>query len=127
VFLIWLAAAAAITGIAVAILPIGFPFQLILFALAAVASVLAGRRYYERNPLNSADPLLNDRTARLIGQTVTVVAAIEGGEGRVRVGDGVWTARGPDAEVGAHMRVVGAQGTCLTVVPAPPQKTIEES
>jgi membrane protein implicated in regulation of membrane protease activity len=45
----------------------------------------------------------------------------------VRVGDGVWTARGPDAEVGAHMRVVGAQGTCLTVVPAPPQKTIEEN
>ena len=58
---------------------------------------MVGRRHYERNPVPSSDPLLNDRTARLIGQKVTVVEAIENGEGRVRVGDSVWAARGPDA------------------------------
>jgi hypothetical protein len=77
--------------------------------------VLGGRRWYERHPVGSADPMLNDRTSRLIGETVVVVNAIENGHGRVRVGDGVWPARGPDAPAGAHMRVTGADGTCLQV------------
>ena len=63
----------------------------------------------------ASDPLLNERAARLIGQTVTVETAIENGKGRVKVGDGVWNARGPDAPSGAQVRVVGADGTCLTV------------
>lgn len=122
IFLIWMAAAAAITGILVALLPLAMPFQLALFALLAIAAVYGGRRHYERNPVPSDDPLLNDRTARLIGEHVMVVTAIENGEGRVKVGDGVWTARGPDAPAGSRMRVVGAQGTCLTVAPTAPKE-----
>lgn len=115
IFLIWLGAAAAITGIAVAVVPMTLPLQLALFGFLAIAAVMGGRRHYERNPVDSADPLLNERTARLIGQTVEVVTAISGGEGRVRVGDSVWSARGPDAPAGARVRVTGAEGTCLTV------------
>ena len=118
IFLIWMAAAAAVTGLLAALLPITLPFQLALFALLAMAAVYGGRRHYERNPVASSDPLLNDRTARLIGQNVIVVTAIENGEGRVKVGDGVWSARGPDAPAGSRMRVVGAQGNCLTVEPS---------
>ena len=127
IFLIWMAAAAAITGIAVAFLPLALPFQLALFALLAMAAVYGGRRHYERNPVPSSDPLLNDRTARLIGQNVLVVTAIENGEGRVKVGDGVWPARGPDAAAGSRMRVVGAQGNCLTVEPAAPPAIAAEN
>jgi membrane protein implicated in regulation of membrane protease activity len=115
VFLVWMAAAAALTGILAALLPIALPFQLALFGLLAMAAVFGGRRHYERNPVPSSDPLLNDRTARLVGETVTVVTAIESGEGRVKVGDSVWTARGPDAPAGTRMKVVGADGTCLRV------------
>ena len=118
IFLIWMAAAAAITGVLAAVLPIAFPFQLAIFGLLALAAVYSGRRYYERNPVDSADPLLNDRTARLIGQSVTVVTAIENGEGRVKVGDSVWVARGPDAPAGTRMVVTGAEGTCLKVARA---------
>ena len=115
IFLIWVAAAAGITGILTALLPLPLPFQLASFALLALAAVYSGRRYYERNPVASADPLLNDRTARLVGETVTVVTAIENGEGRVKVGDGIWSARGPDAAAGTRMRVTGADGNCLRV------------
>ena len=115
VFLVWMAAAAAVTGIVVALLPLPLPFQLALFGLLAMAAVLGGRRHYERNPVPTSDPMLNDRTARLIGQNVVVVTAIENGEGRVKVGDGVWTARGPDAPAGTPMRVTGADGNCLRV------------
>ncbi len=117
VFLVWIAAAAAVTGITVALLPIPFMAQVALFALLTIAAVAGGRRHYATNPVASDDPLLNDRAARLIGETVTVETAIEGGEGRVKVGDSVWSARGPDVPAGARVRIVGAQGTCLTVTP----------
>ncbi|HYJ29459.1 MAG TPA: NfeD family protein [Allosphingosinicella sp.] len=119
IFSIWIAAAAAATGLAVMALPIPLAFQLALFALLSMAAVYAGRRWYEAHPVASADPRLNDRTARLIGQSVTVVGAIRGGEGRVKVGDGVWAARGPDADEGARVRIVGAAGSCLKVEPIP--------
>lgn len=127
IFLVWMAAAAGITGILAALLPIALPFQLAIFALLALAAVYSGRRYYERNPVPSSDPLLNDRTARLIGQSVTVVTAIEQGEGRIKVGDGVWTARGPDAPAGTRMVVTGAEGGCLRVAPAPAAAALPEA
>jgi membrane protein implicated in regulation of membrane protease activity len=49
---------------------------------------------------------------------VTVETAIENGKGRVRVGDGVRNARGPDSPAGSAVVVVAADGTCLTVEPA---------
>ena len=115
VFLIWIAIAAAITGLAALALPIGLPLQLLIFAALSIAAVWAGRRWHVDHPVASTDPLLNDRTARLIGQTVTVVEPIVGGEGRVKVGDSVWTALGPDADAGARVRVIAAEGTALRV------------
>ena len=126
IFLIWMAAAAALTGIIAALLPISLPFQLAIFGLLAMAAVFGGRRHYERNPVPSSDPLLNDRTARLIGQNVLVVTAIENGEGRVKVGDSVWAARGPDAPSGARVVVTGAQGACLQVRLSPQQPQLPD-
>ena len=117
VLLIWLAAAAAATGLITLATGIGLPFQFATFALLAIACVYAGRRWYVNNPMPSADPHLNDRAARLTGRTVTVVAAIENGEGRVRVGDGVWSCRGPDCAEGSRVRITGADGSCLRVEP----------
>jgi membrane protein implicated in regulation of membrane protease activity len=114
-FLMWLGAAALLTGIATFLLGLALPGQIMLFAVAAVALVYAVRRWLRSNPIVSSDPLLNDRTARLIGQQVMVVEPIAGGEGRVRVGDGVWTAAGPDTPAGVWVRVVSADGTLLTV------------
>jgi membrane protein implicated in regulation of membrane protease activity len=117
VFLIWLAAAAAATGLLTLAFGIALPFQFAVFALLAIASVYLGRRWYVANPMPSADPHLNDRAARLVGRTVVVVAAIENGEGRVRVGDSVWSCRGPDCAEGSRVRITGADGSCLRVEP----------
>jgi inner membrane protein len=114
-FLIWLALAAIVTGLVVWLLPISGVAQVGLFAVLAIASVYAARRWLNSNPIESSDPLLNDRGARLAGEIVTVVEAIDAGQGRVKVGDTVWSAKGPDAPVGARVRVTGAQGAMLTV------------
>lgn len=120
IFLVWMALAAGITGLVVAIAP-GIPLagQLGIFAFLAFAAVYSGRSVYARNPVESDDPRLNERAARLIGQIVTVESAIENGKGRVNVGDGVWNARGPDLPSGARVLITAADGTCLTVEPAP--------
>ncbi|WP_150290741.1 NfeD family protein [Sphingobium estronivorans] len=115
VFLIWVALAAAVTGLVALALPISIPVQLLLFAALCLISVWGGRRWYSSNPVASQDPLLNDRTARLVGEIVTLVEPIDNGRGRVKVGDSVWSCRGPDAPAGTKVRVIGAEASVLNV------------
>lgn len=118
VFLVFLALAAAIVGVTALVLADLPPIaQFGAFVAWSVVAVLIGRRWYRDYPVETSDPLLNDRLARLIGTTVTVVEPIAGGRGRVRVGDGEWPATGPDLPAGAQARIVGASGTVLTVEP----------
>lgn len=118
VYLVFFALAAAITGAIALLFPeLSLGGQLAGFAAWSLAVVLIGKRWYRDFPVATSDPLLNDRVARLIGETVTVVQAIEGGQGRVRVGDGEWIAQGPDQPAGARVRITGAAGSSLTVEP----------
>lgn len=118
VFLIWIAIAAAITGAVAFATGVGLTAQIVLFALLCLAATYLGRKWYVDNPVASQDPLLNDRTARLVGEVLTVVEPIVNGRGRVKVGDGEWPCRGPDAPLGARVRVIGADGAALNVEPA---------
>lgn len=115
VFLLWIAIAAALTGGIAMLTGIAIPAQIILFAMLCLIATYAGKRWYRDNPVESQDPLLNDRAARLVGETVTVVEAIRGGQGRVKLGDSVWPCRGPDADAGTVMRVTGVNGNALFV------------
>lgn len=115
VFLIWLALAALIVGLLAWVLPTTFPLQVGLFAVLSILSVFAGKRYLARNPIKGADPMMNDRGARLNGEMVVVTQIIEGGTGRVRHGDSEWLVKGPDAEPGTRMRVCGHDGAVLIV------------
>lgn len=115
VFLIWMAGAAVITGLVTWLLPISFALQVVLFAVLSVGAVFMGRNWLRANPILPADPLMNDRGARAIGETVVVTQVIEGGEGRVKLGDSEWIAKGPDAEPGTRMRVAAHNGSVLMV------------
>ena len=100
VFLIWLAGAAIITGLIAWVAPVGLPLQIVIFAALAIIAVFTGRRYLRANPVQSADPMLNDRGGQLVGQQVIVTQVIDGGTGRVKHGDTEWLAKGPEAEPG---------------------------
>jgi len=114
-FLIWLAGAAILTGLLTWVAPIGVPLQVVIFAVLAIVGVFSGKRYLRSNPVVSADPLMNDRGGRLVGEVVVVTHAIVEGSGRVKQGDSEWLARGPDAEPGTRMRVAGHDGVVLVV------------
>ncbi len=117
VFLIWLAGAAIVTGILSWLLPIGLPLQIVIFAVLAILAVFIGRNYLRANPVVDADPMMNRRGARLVGEVAVVVQTIEAGGGRVHLGDSEWIARGPDAAKGERVRVTGSDGAILLVEP----------
>ena len=115
VFLIWMAGAAVITGLVAWVVPLSVPLQVVLFAVLSVSAVFIGRGWLRANPIIAADPMMNDRGGRAVGETVLVTTMIEGGEGRVKLGDSEWIARGPDAEPGTRMRVTAHEGSVLLV------------
>jgi membrane protein implicated in regulation of membrane protease activity len=114
-FLVFIGAAAIATGLFTLLFGLGAVPQLALFALYALLAVMMGRRFYANRGSDSADPLLNDRAGRLVGKVVTVVATVDEYNGRVRVGDSEWSARGGPAAVGERVRIAGVDGNCLKV------------
>jgi len=114
-FLVFIGAAAIATGLFTLLFGLGTVLELALFALYALLAVMVGRRFYANRASDSADPLLNDRGRRLVGKVVTVVVAVDEHSGRVRVGDGDWSARGGPAAVGERVRITGVDGNCLNV------------
>ena len=114
-FLMWLGLAALIVGILDYFLPITLAYQVAMFATLSVLTVFAGKKFLQKNPIESDDANLNDRSARMTGEIVTVVEPIANGHGRVKVGDSVWNARGMDAAMGASVRVIGSDGAVVVV------------
>ena len=117
-FLVFIGAAAIVTGILALLLGVPVALQMAIFAvLAFLAARFGGRRAYASRYDYSADPLLNDRAARLLGKIVVVTQAVDSHGGRVRVGDSEWSARGTAAAVGDRVRIVDIDGNCLKVEP----------
>lgn len=112
--LMWLAAAALLTALASGGLGLGLPAGAVVFAVLAPIAVLLARRWMAAHPA-PAGARVNDRAAELVGQVVVVTQPIADGSGRVRLGDGEWLARGPDAVAGTALRIAAVDGTVLVV------------
>jgi membrane protein implicated in regulation of membrane protease activity len=116
--LIFIGAAAILTGIIAVALGISLPFQLAIFAILALVAVrYVGRRFYASRYDPTPDPFLNDRARRMLGRVVVVVQPVDSHSGRVRVGDSEWSARGGPAAIGERVRIVDFEGNCLKVEP----------
>ena len=118
VFLIWLALAAFVTGLVALLLSPPVAFDFALFAVAAIASIYAGRYLYRGAAETPPDPLLNKRGQRTIGKRVTICEPIANGLGRATDGDSFWTAKGPDMPAGSIATVVAMEDNILLVEPA---------
>jgi inner membrane protein len=117
VYLIWLAAAAIITGMLTLALDLSLPAQVIDFVALSLIIAFSAKRFLGERPIESSDPLMNRRGARLVGETALVVQAIEHGSGRVKLGDSEWIARGPSVAAGERVRIRGSEGAILLVEP----------
>ena len=73
------------------------------------------RRWFRGRQRRSDDPVLNRRTAALIGRVVPLQTAIVHGRGRVQIADAFWDVEGPDLPAGTPVRVLSAEGMTLRV------------
>jgi inner membrane protein len=115
---IWFAAAAVVVGGVLLVIPVPWQLQLVSFGALGVAAIFVYRRFRGVQDLASDKPLLNQRAAQYVGQTFTLIEALSGGNGKVRVGDSVWMVSGPDLPAGARVRVVSIRGSIFEVVAA---------
>lgn len=115
VHFLWFGVAAFVTGGFAILTGITWPFQLVAFGVFAVATVFSVRRFARPDIAQSDLPDLNVRGQQYVGRSVIVEVPIQNGRGKVRVGDTIWSAEGPDAPVGSRVTVTGARGIVLTV------------
>lgn len=119
-FILWPAIAAIIVGLVLAVVPLGWEMQLLLFALITTAGLIWGEKYLRPrlNKDKGADGL-NERGSSMIGQRVKAVSDFDMGRGRVRVGDTEWAATmaAGDAKAGEELRILEVSGASVKVEP----------
>ena len=116
VFFMWLAIAAGIVGLVLALFPeLGWQMQLVLFSVLSVISVVAGRSWFSRHPIKTDQPTLNRRGEQYIGRVFTLDEPVVNGTGKIRVDDTTWKINGADCAAGTRVRVTGVNGTVLLV------------
>ena len=114
-FLVFLGVAAIATGLFTLLFDLSLAPQLVLFVIYTALAVLIGKRWYAEPDHADQSIRLNDPSERMVGKSVTVVDPVDEHGGRVRVGDGEWSARGGPAAAGARVRVIAVDGNCLLV------------
>ena len=92
--------------------------QLFMFAVLSAISIFVARRWARGKPIESDQPLLNQRGAQYVGRTFNLFEAIINGQGKIKVDDSIWKVHGDDLPQGARVAVTGADGTILKVEPA---------
>src|SRR5712691_9394146 len=115
-YLVWIALGAALTGAVDAAFGLSVEEQLGTFAASSGLSCVAGYFVYRRmHWQRRGETLLNDRSLAMVGARGTVCEAFSNGRGKVRLGDGVWLADGPDLAEGTPVVVSAVRGTRLVV------------
>jgi membrane protein implicated in regulation of membrane protease activity len=117
ILLIWFGIAAGIVGALALLFDVVWQWQLMLFAALSLAAVLTARKFLRTDDAQSDRPLLNRRAQQHVGKSYLVSDAIENGRGKVKIGDTLWRAEGPDAAQGTRVKVTGTDGATLMVEP----------
>ncbi len=115
VLAIWFAAAALLLGALLLAVDIRWELQLVLFGFLSVIATLLWWRFGRGTRDESSQPMLNQRGAQYVGRVFQLAEPIQGGRGKVQVGDSVWLVQGADAPLGASVRVVAVKGSVLQV------------
>jgi len=115
-FALWMAIAAFFTGLALFLIPeMQWQYQVFLFAVLSVISIIAWRRYYSKNPIATDQPMLNRRGEQYIGRVITLKMPIEDGQGKVQVDDSTWKIEGEDCPVGTKVKIVNVDNVVFQV------------
>lgn len=114
-FLLWLSAAAFITGIVILFFPLIWPYQIIVFSITALFSIFGWRKVKKRSP-HSMRSTLNRRAEQYIGRVFTLEMPVINGKGAIHVDDTRWLVSAKeDLPNGIRVKVTHADGTVLHI------------
>ena len=114
VFLLWLAVAAALTGIADLFLHLSWQGEIGMFALLSGLLVLVSWRLVMKSrSIISDQPHLNMRHGAYVGRVFALEQAIINGSGKVRIEDALWDVDGPDLPKSERVLITGVKGLRL--------------
>ncbi len=117
--LVWPGIAAIIVGAVMFFVPdLGWQYQLLIFAVLALGSLIAWRAYVHTQPKQAEELKVNLGGARHVGRELILTEPIANRRGRLEVDGVIWKIEGDDAEAGTRVRITGADGTVLKVEPA---------
>jgi len=115
-FFLWMGVSAAVVGAILWMVPtMEWEWQLFLFAILSVTSIVLWRIRQRAHPVKTEDSNVNKRTRRYIGRTFTLAEPIVDGVGKIYVDDSQWRVTGPDCDVGKKVKVMAAESTTLVV------------
>ncbi len=116
-YLLWPAAAAALTAALAFLMPVDAAQQWAAFAVLTIVLTLTGHYYVRGRWLKRTDPVtLNERSQTLIGLTGVAEAAFVAGFGRVKLDDTVWRATSADeVAIGERVEIISVEGATLRV------------
>ena len=113
-FFLWMGVAALLVGLLLTLLPMAWTYQVMLFAVLSVGSIVAWRLRLRRHPTQTQDSLLNRRGHQYVGRVFTLEAPVVNGYGKIRVNDSTWkVAVEQDCPAGTRLRIVGVDGVIL--------------
>ena len=113
-FFLWMGVAALRVGLLLTLLPMAWTYQVMLFAVLSVGSIVAWRLRLRRHPTQTQDSLLNRRGHQYVGRVFTLEAPVVNGYGKIRVNDSTWkVAVEQDCPAGTRLRIVGVDGVIL--------------
>ena len=118
-YLVWIALGAAVTAAIELVWGLSFEWQVMAFALASALSCGVGYfvyRRFHRGPDGRA--ILNQRDRAMIGAQGVVSTPLVDGRGKVKLGDVVWQAQGPDLPEGTPVVVTATRSSWVVVEPA---------
>lgn len=115
-FFLWMGVAAILVGAIVGLMPsLAWEYQVFGFSLCSVISVVSWRAYLRKNPPESDLPLLNQRSAQIVGRVFTLQNQIINGQGKIKVDDTTWKIQGKDCPEHTRIKVVDVDGVILKV------------
>ena len=117
-FMMWLGISALLVGIISFVVDWPWQYQLIAFAVFALASIPLWRRFARRVEKPGDQPFLNRRADAFVGRVFTLEKPIVSGNGTVKIDDTIWRLSGADTPAGSRVKVVRADAATLVVEPA---------
>ena len=117
-YFLWIGATAALVGFISWLFPsIDLSWQLGLFTILSMISIVSGRAYLKSNPSEEIDTVtLNNRAEQYIGRTLVLENPIINGQTTEKIDGLFWKINGPDCDAGCMVKIIGVHQKSILIV-----------